>query len=75
MPGGALQLVLSGYAETFLISNPQITYFKQVYKNIDHNFNKILLNKLLIYYLNKYFSNRFVLNKFVFLRRRFLIFE
>ena len=32
MPGGALQLVLSGYAETFLISNPQITYFKQVYK-------------------------------------------
>ena len=32
MPAGALQLVLSGYHETFLMSNPEITYFKQVYK-------------------------------------------
>jgi hypothetical protein len=32
MPGGALQLVLTGYADTFLVSDPQITFFRQVYK-------------------------------------------
>jgi hypothetical protein len=32
MPAGALQLGLTAYPETFLFSNPQITFYKQVYK-------------------------------------------
>jgi hypothetical protein len=32
MPGGAIQLVLTGFQDSFIVSKPQITYYKQVYK-------------------------------------------
>ena len=52
MVGGLLQLVANGVQDIFLIGNPQITFFKVVYKrhtNFSMEYLEEQLNVLLIY--------------------------
>ena len=49
MTGGLMQLVAIGLADTYLTGNPQITFFRNVYRSYNNLYKLYSLNQFFIY--------------------------